>query len=90
MEKEVKSLEERISGAKASAMGDAGEEECERLAQIEQVQSDIQARSNEEKKLSDGLANLEQDWNQAKVGKGGPGGMCVRFLRGCGFWRKGW
>ena len=47
LEKEVKSLEERISGAKAIAMGDAGEEERERLAQIEQVQSDIQARSNE-------------------------------------------
>lgn len=71
METEVKGWERQISEAKASAMGDAGEEERERLAQIEQVQSDIQARSNEEKKLSDGLANLEEDWNMAKVGEGG-------------------
>ena len=66
MENEVKTWEKQIREAKETAMGDAGEEERERLAQIEQMQSDIQARSNEEKKLSDGLANLEEEWNQAK------------------------
>ena len=45
---------------------DAGEEEKERLAAMEQIQSDIQARSDEEKKLSEGLEGLDDDFRRAQ------------------------